>query len=671
MSGLAKYVDRIVLLGIIVVFSLVGARRIGVVPLPDNGDESFTLQVPYEMLNRGKLALPMYRLQGGNIENVWHSFTPVFFVILTAFLKLFGFGLTQGRVFNLICADGVIVLVYLIATELFEWRVALSAVVLMVLDPVFLERSRMIRNDFAAAAFVLAAFYAYIRAERSGTRWIYIASGMLAGAGVMCHTNALYIMVVILVLFLVKGSPRVLVRNREAYVFFISALAVMAYEIVYDLIDFRNFQAQNRGDPAHFTLLSPAGLLRNVYTEPQRYISWYHGADVFPFGGLPQLPLHIFQVLTAASIVYLLVVTVRHLRLSTPAGGRLSILIVTLGSMLFLAVMSSHRRKKSHLYLVHLTPWFALSAGVLLSDLHTYVSKSRFLSRWLTGTRLAAIGVAAAGVLAFGALVREGKEAIRAIDNPELANFQELAGALRAVIPPAICPVSITRPVIWLAFPEKDYCYSTIEGRAAKSLELTGNEYALVDVEKNRLGALIEQNNHYNLLGEVRGTAYGDFEIYYTGSNPALLEAQPHFWWLFGYWRGHVNEQQLAAAKTVWTVDSQRLAILAAPPPDAPISFGSESNVRTKSAPLLTLGEAPVAPNMIYQIQIDWSGPPKHAEVMIEDSGSGQILYNCKTDEQRCVFRTFQNTRLRVLIEPGSATGLSSIQIKEVAATSS
>src|SRR2546423_13489442 len=93
--------DFLLLLLLVGGFVVVAAQRLGTVPVPE-GDEAFTLQVPYEMLHHGKLALPMLRYLGGNIENVWHSFTPVCFLLLGGFLKLFGFRLTQGRAFNLL-----------------------------------------------------------------------------------------------------------------------------------------------------------------------------------------------------------------------------------------------------------------------------------------------------------------------------------------------------------------------------------------------------------------------------------------------------------------------------------------------------------------------------------------------------------------------------------------
>src|SRR4030095_6525249 len=156
--------DLVIVGLVIAAFVFVAAQRLGAAPVPE-GDEAFTLQVPYEMLNRGKLALPMFRYLGGNIENVWHSYIPVYFLILSGFHELFGFGLEQGRAFNLMTAALTLLMVYLIGRRLFDWRAGLIAVVLLVGDPIFFERSRLLRDDFAAAFFALLAFYLYELAE--------------------------------------------------------------------------------------------------------------------------------------------------------------------------------------------------------------------------------------------------------------------------------------------------------------------------------------------------------------------------------------------------------------------------------------------------------------------------------------------------------------------------
>ena len=141
MKGLKSNLDFALVAVVISGFVVIAAQRLGVVPAPE-GDEAFTLQVPYEMLQRGKLALPMLRYLGGNIENVWRSFTPVYFLLLSGFFKLFGFGIAQGRAFNLMTAALTLLMVYLIGRTLFDWRAGLVAVVMLIGDQTFLERSR-------------------------------------------------------------------------------------------------------------------------------------------------------------------------------------------------------------------------------------------------------------------------------------------------------------------------------------------------------------------------------------------------------------------------------------------------------------------------------------------------------------------------------------------------
>ena len=103
-AALRRNVDLALPASIIAGFVTLAAQRLGTVPVPDKGDEAFMLQVPYEILYRGKFALPMYRFLGGNIENAWHSRTPLYFFVMAAFYKLFGYGLAEGRAFNLMTA---------------------------------------------------------------------------------------------------------------------------------------------------------------------------------------------------------------------------------------------------------------------------------------------------------------------------------------------------------------------------------------------------------------------------------------------------------------------------------------------------------------------------------------------------------------------------------------
>ena len=63
--------------------------------------------------------------------------------------------------------------------------------------------------------------------------------------------------------------------------FGLSALAVMAYEIIYDIVDYRNVVQQYRTDDLHFRALSPAGLWQNLLEERLRYGKWLAGSAMF------------------------------------------------------------------------------------------------------------------------------------------------------------------------------------------------------------------------------------------------------------------------------------------------------------------------------------------------------------------------------------------------------
>jgi 4-amino-4-deoxy-L-arabinose transferase-like glycosyltransferase len=510
-------------------FVFVAGERLGAIPVPE-GDEAFTLQVPYEMLYRGRLALPMFRYLGGNIENLWHSFTPVCFLLLGGFLKLFGFGLLQGRAFNLLTAATTLVMIYLICRRLFDWRAGVFAVMMMIGDQTFIERSRLLRNDYAAASFALLAFYLYDIARARKHSGYYIGAGLAAGAGVMCHTNILYMVIAIGLLILLGDGWRAL-RESRLYLFGLSALAVMAYEIIYDLIDYRNFALQNRGDDLHFRVLSPAGFWQNALEERLRYARWFAGSAMFD--DLPQATLRLFQLLTVCAVVYLTFILMRQWRrgqlIEEP---RVRVFVALLAVVLFHAIIVSHKRIY---YFAHLAPWFAIAVGILLRDLMARISLWR-TTDWPGARLVFYLGrplVVFAIIVYSLLLVWQGHRFMQEIRNPQLATFDEFAATLKEIIPEGLCPVAVKNPSVWLAFPESDRCFATIENRMKEALDLDGHEYALITRPNvaargaERAGAIEMADEKYHLLGEMQDTLYGTLLIYYTGRDPRYLALPP------------------------------------------------------------------------------------------------------------------------------------------------
>ena len=528
---------------IIAGFVLAAAARLGAVPVPDT-DEAMTLQVPYEMLYRGKLAFPMYRFVGGNIENVWHSFTPVFFLALGGFMKIFGWGLAQGRAFNLIAAIILLLLTYLIGRRLCGWQAGLIAVVLMISDPVFFARSRLVRNDMLAAGFGLLAFYVYDKAREREKKSYYFASGLAAGAAVMCHTNMIYMLAVIFALMLINRGWRA-IKSSRPYIFGAGAFAVMAYEIVYDIIDYRNFISQNRKDTIHFRILEPLGWLGNIAEEPERYARWFEarGLKLAPGSTL----VRIFLILAVAAILYLAVRFAVQLKAKNLAGDpRVRVFVAAMVTMLFFAIVT--QRKTLH-YVIHISPWLALSVGILATD------AGRFLRR-VGGQQWARpaypLVIVMMSLVAIGyayELVKQNQRYLRKAKNPDAADFEEIKTALRAVVPEGVCPASIGSGYLWLAFPEYDQCYfAHMETRLDEMLDLDGKEYALIIRPRfaSKMRRLTGGVEKYHLIGELDNTAYGTFFVYYTGSDARYLGMGPKRFQFNGQRRGYTSDELLA-----------------------------------------------------------------------------------------------------------------------------
>lgn len=635
-------------------FVLVACQRLGTVPVYET-DESFTLQVPYEMLQHGKLALPMYRYLGGNIENVWHSYTPVYFVLLSGYLKVFGFGVLQGRAFNLITAVLTLVMVYLIGRKLFDWRVGLIATLMLVSDLTFLERSRLLRNDYAAAMFALLAFYLYQRAEERRSSRLLLASGLAAGAGVMCHTTVLYMLGVICILILLKKGWRAF-SSRELYIFTSGALAMMAYEIIYDLIDLKNFLLQNREDDLHFGVLETGGWWQNLLRERLRYLEWYSGGAMFP--ALPRTLSHLFQLLTAIAMIYLIARSARGVRRQMNDDPRRAILVAAVLTVLFIALLGGN---KQIYYIAHLAPWFALCVGVLLRDGLAMLGRIRSASAaWSKPVCIAASGVVLFALGVYGyQLAKQNMRYVREVRNPNLVSFQEISGVLAATVPEGLCPVAIQAPVIWLAFPEKDRCFADIESRMAEAVDIDGKDYALVSQRRKLHNLAQDLDQKYHLIGEMFDTPYGTLAVYYTGSDPRYLSLPSRRYHFFRRLSGHVTDEQIAVAREIWS-GSSSLPIIVNP---------SERGMT--SSTLIDVSSVELVPHMIYQIAVDGSSAGEW-ELVIVDERTGEWFERVEiTGKEHAgrveeLFRNPNAGHVRLAVRPLKNNSADSIQISRI-----
>ncbi|PYP83655.1 MAG: hypothetical protein DMF61_22560 [Blastocatellia bacterium AA13] len=640
-------------------FLAVASQRLADVPVYET-DESYILQVSYEVLNRGKLALPMYRYLGGNIENVWHSLTPLYFALLSGFLKITGFGVLQGRIFNLITVAATFALVCLVGWKLFNFRAGLIAVALLISDQTVFERARLLRNDYAAEAFALLAFFLYELAERRKSGRLFIAAGLAGGAGVMCHSSIVYMLAAICLLMFVRRGFAVF-KTANLYKFACAALAVIAYELVYIAFDFTNFKLQYRDDNLHFEVFSPLGWWYNLLDEPRRYVRWYNAYDV-AFPNVPRTLLHLFQMLAVAGVVCLGIRLIRWLREENRTDEpRIRLFIVTMCSALFFAVIAH----KAGYYNAHLVTWYSLCAGVFLCDVW-----ERFYRRISTRiaparTTLIRLTVFSFVVLAWtGLLTRQYVRYSREARNPDLASFAEMQSVLKSIIPESLCPAAVKAPVFWLAFIDKDRCFATIERRMADAVDIEGKEYALIVRPKNPDYWARDLDQSFHLLGKIYDTPYGNFQIYYTGSDPILRTAPADNYYFFQRWRGHVSQAQIDAARIAWQADANFLE-------ERAHANSSVNGIQEIDSINLRSGAA-------YQIAVDVSRLSADVDLVVSDANGvwlKEISLKASNDAQHSedVFRTLGDGRVALSIRRlgGSLSPpmtISNLLIREIAA---
>jgi hypothetical protein len=488
--------------------------------------------------------------------------------------------------------------------------------------------------------------------------WYYLAAGLAAGAGVMSHTNILYMLGAIWLLMLLSHGKGVF-RRTKLYQFTGGAFVVMAYEILYDLIDYKNFRLQNRGDTLHFGVFELWGWWMNISGEPMRYWRWWRGWKTFY--ELPQAALLIFQALTIAAIIYLIIVWVLRVKSGgAMASTRMRVLTVTASSVLFHAAITSHKDTQ---YMVHLAPWFALCVAVMLCDGLNLIGRLRD-RRW-PRARLIHLVVLAAVALTICAyanqLVKQSNAYLGEVLSNDLASFDEFKSVLRSIVPEGVCPVAVKDPEIWLVFPEFDQCFATIEARMRDAVDIDGKDYALITRRGASRAHWVEApEERYHRLGTLKDSPYGDLSVYYTGNNPAYLALAPRTYYFFGERRGQFSDEQLSGATEVWSVSAAELASMVKTSDSAITSEGLEIKPGPPGKPgaeIVELCQIAVKSDTIYRLNMNVTSAALW-ELIVYNETTGkwliqeQIPASAGQQQMERFIKTFGTERVKLLLRP-------------------
>jgi hypothetical protein len=212
---------------------------------------------------------------------------------------------------------------------------------------------------------------------------------------------------------------------------------------------------------------------------------------------------------------------------------------------------------------------------------------------------------------------------------------------------------------MWLAFPEFDRCFASIENRMKDALDLDGNEYAVLvpaPYDRARAEWTEEFDAKYPLLGELRDTAYGTIRVYYTGTVPEHRALESKSYQFLGDRRGYVSAASLADAKQVWAIGGANdPACMAGAPESDDYVYWIVNPPRTSSP--VELCSVELKPETFYQIEIDFASERENWQMLAVDGEAGtvnqQVPLDAKESERRTegLFRTSGSGKVKLAVQ--------------------
>lgn len=160
-------------------------------PRVDDTDEPWNLNIGWTFAQSGLLHARLYQGAYG----VPNTLLPTIYYGLGAWLKVFGLGLVQGRLYQLLWKGLLLVLIYDTTRRLYDRPSALLATAFAASSAVLFEFGLLVRGDVPLAATVALALWLHVlarqRARQRDSRGLHLLSGLVFGLSIQAHQNGL------------------------------------------------------------------------------------------------------------------------------------------------------------------------------------------------------------------------------------------------------------------------------------------------------------------------------------------------------------------------------------------------------------------------------------------------------------------------------------------------
>jgi 4-amino-4-deoxy-L-arabinose transferase-like glycosyltransferase len=270
------------LAALLLLYLTISLRHLAIVPRVYE-DEPWQASTGWKLATQGVFGSNMFAGFYG-MDQRYYGYMPIHPLLLAVIFRVAGVGLLQARVEPVLLGLLVLVLTYALARRLFDERVGLLAVLLLLgvrlttLTPsqlsgiLFLDIARIARYDMAVPVFGLAALHTYLSARARGGRLRYVVAGGLVGLSGLAHLYGLFWLpaLTLIALWDGRGQPFRNTLARAGWLALGCALPWLPYA-AYVLGDLESWRGQTRAYADRFDLLNARWYLENVQREPLRY----------------------------------------------------------------------------------------------------------------------------------------------------------------------------------------------------------------------------------------------------------------------------------------------------------------------------------------------------------------------------------------------------------------
>ena len=327
-----------------------------------NVDEPWLMERAYQVIKSGVPSQPMLGLKTAYLLQVGYGY------LLAPWMAVFGVGLFQARLFNVLLGLGTVLLVALIGRRTIDPVAGLTAAVLLAADSNFLGGARNARTDMPSVFFATAALAAYvIGRQRSRGKW-FAASGACLGVAMLVHGNAFWAGLILLAWYLLDYGIAGVVTSF-GYWFLGGLLLTFGPYLAVVVMRWNDVRVQIgnfAGD--RVPAWQPSVVLHQAALEIGRYRGWYFGLVT---NLVPNPLLWVFQIATVAGILLLVVrVIIGPKHTVADQKGARRILMLSAGTALIFACFINN---KVPVYMPHLLVGFALAGGFAVSEITQFL----------------------------------------------------------------------------------------------------------------------------------------------------------------------------------------------------------------------------------------------------------------------------------------------------------